>query len=61
MSEPFIGEVRLFAGSWAPQGWHICDGTLLPITSYQALYSLLGTAYGGDGTTTFGLPTFAVE
>jgi microcystin-dependent protein len=54
--EPFIGEVRWFAGNFAPRGWALCDGQLLPINSYQALYSVLGTNYGGDGRTTFGLP-----
>lgn len=56
MSEPFIGEIRLLAIAWAPKGWALCDGSLLPITPNQALYSLLGTQFGGDGRTTFGLP-----
>ena len=55
-SEPFIGEVQWFAGNFAPRGWAKCDGQLLPINSNQALFSLLGTNYGGDGRTTFGLP-----
>ncbi|MBF0335538.1 MAG: phage tail protein [Alphaproteobacteria bacterium] len=52
----FAGEIRLFAGAYAPQGWHLCDGALLPITDYQMLYSLIGVTYGGDGRTTFALP-----
>jgi microcystin-dependent protein len=52
----FIGEVRLTAASYAPAGWALCHGQLLPINSYQPLFSLLGTTYGGDGRTTFGLP-----
>jgi microcystin-dependent protein len=54
--DPFIGEIRMFAFSFAPQGWALCNGQLLPIAQNQALFSLLGTAYGGDGTTTFALP-----
>lgn len=54
--EPFLGEIRLFPWSWLTEGWHLCDGTLLEIASYTALYSLLGVRYGGDGTSTFGLP-----
>lgn len=56
MSEPFLGEIRMFAGTYAPQGWAICDGSLLSIASYEALFTLLGTTYGGDGTGTFALP-----
>lgn len=56
MSEPFIGEINIFAGNFAPRGWHFCDGTLLNISSYTALFSILGTTYGGDGRTTFALP-----
>ena len=56
MSEAFIGEIRLFAGNFAPVGWLPCDGQLLPISENDALYSLLGTTYGGDGQTTFALP-----
>jgi len=55
-SEPFLGEVVLFAGNFAPRGWAFCEGQLLPISSNTALFSLLGTTYGGDGRTTFGLP-----
>lgn len=56
MSEPFIGEIRMFAGSFAPRGWAFCDGQLLAVSQNDALFSLLGTIYGGDGRTTFGLP-----
>lgn len=54
--EGTIGEIRLFAASFAPRSWWYCDGTLLPIRSNTALYSILGTTYGGDGVSTFGLP-----
>ena len=54
--EPFLGEIKLFAGTFAPADWHFCDGTLLPISTNDALYSLIGTTYGGDGVTTFGIP-----
>jgi len=56
MTEPYIGEIRMFGFDWAPRGWAKCDGQLLPIAQNQALFSLLGTIYGGDGRTTFGLP-----
>ncbi|MEM1269606.1 MAG: tail fiber protein [Bacteroidota bacterium] len=56
MSEPFIGEIRMFAGDFAPRGWAFCDGQLLATSQNDALFSLLGTIYGGDGRTTFGLP-----
>lgn len=56
MSEPFIGEIRMFGGTFAPVGWALCDGQLLAISQNDALFSLLGTTYGGDGRTTFGLP-----
>jgi len=56
MSDPFIGEIRMFAGTFAPNGWALCDGQLLSIAQNTALFSLLGTTYGGDGRTTFGLP-----
>ena len=56
MSEPFVGEIRMFAGNFAPRGWAYCDGQLLAVTQNDALFSLLGTIYGGDGRTTFGLP-----
>lgn len=56
MSDYYLGEVRMFAGAFAPIDWHLCDGTLLNISQYQALYTLLGITWGGNGTTTFGLP-----
>lgn len=56
MAEPFLGEIRLFGFTFAPQGWAFCDGQLLPIVQNQALFSLLGTTYGGNGSTTFALP-----
>ena len=54
--EPFIGQIIMFGGNFAPRGWAYCDGTLLPISQYSALFSILGTIYGGDGRTTFALP-----
>jgi microcystin-dependent protein len=56
MSEPFVGEIRMFGFGFAPQGWALCNGQLLPISQNTALFSLLGTTYGGDGRTTFALP-----
>lgn len=56
MSDCFIGEIRMFAGSYAPQDWLLCDGSTLNIASYSTLFSLIGTAYGGDGITNFKLP-----
>ncbi len=56
MSQPFIAEVKIFAGNFAPRGWAFCDGQLLAISSNTALFSILGTTYGGDGRTTFALP-----
>lgn len=56
MSERFIGEIRMFAGNFAPEGWEFCNGQILPIQQNSALFSLLGTTYGGDGYRTFGLP-----
>ncbi len=56
MSEPFVGEIRMFAGNFAPRSWAFCDGQLLAVSGNDALFSLLGTIYGGDGRTTFGLP-----
>jgi microcystin-dependent protein len=52
----YIGEVRLFGGNFAPQGWALCNGQILPIQQYSALFALLGTSYGGNGTQNFGLP-----
>ena len=54
--DQFLAEIRLFGGNFAPRGWMYCQGQLLPINQYTALFSLLGTTYGGDGRTTFGLP-----
>lgn len=54
--EAFLGEIRLFSGNYAPMGWHLCDGSTLPINGNEALYSLLGVTWGGDGRTNFGLP-----
>lgn len=54
--DPFLGEIRLFAGAYAPQDWALCDGTLYRIADYQTLYALIGTSYGGDGVTTFAVP-----
>ncbi len=56
MSEPFIGEIRIFAGNFAPRGWAFCNGQLLPISQNTALFSIIGTTYGGDGRSTTGLP-----
>jgi len=56
MSNPFVAEIRIFAGNFAPTGWATCDGQLLPISQNTALFSLLGTTYGGDGKSTFALP-----
>ncbi|USG65061.1 tail fiber protein [Brevibacillus ruminantium] len=56
MSESYLGEIRMFAGNYAPQGWALCNGQLLNISEYEALYALLSTTYGGDGKTTFALP-----
>ncbi|WP_308466519.1 phage tail protein [Rathayibacter soli] len=56
MSQPFIGEVRIFAGNFAPLGWSFCDGSILSIAQNVALFSLIGTTYGGDGQNTFALP-----
>ncbi|WP_281632760.1 phage tail protein [Flavobacterium luteolum] len=54
--DEYTGEIRLFAGTYAPNGWAFCDGSTLPISQYTALYSIIGTSYGGDGKTTFNLP-----
>lgn len=56
MSEPFIAEIRIFAGNFAPRSWAFCDGQLLPVSQNTALFSLIGTTYGGDGRTTTALP-----
>jgi microcystin-dependent protein len=56
MAQPYIGEIRMFAGTFAPLGWLFCDGQQLPISENEALYQLIGTTYGGDGQETFNLP-----
>lgn len=56
MTEPFLGEIRMFGGDYAPRGWARCDGQLLRIAEHAPLYSLIGTSYGGDGVETFALP-----
>ena len=56
MSDQYMGEIRMFAGGYAPQGWALCNGQLLPITDNEVLFTLIGTTYGGDGMTTFGVP-----
>lgn len=56
MADPFVAEIRIFAGNFAPTGWALCNGQLMPISQNTALFSLLGTFYGGDGKSTFALP-----
>lgn len=56
MSEPYLGQIMMFAGNFAPTGWMLCQGQLLPIAQYSALFAILGTSFGGDGVRTFGLP-----
>lgn len=56
MSSPYIGEIRMFAGNFAPAGWAFCDGQIMPISENDTLFNLIGTTYGGDGEETFGLP-----
>jgi len=56
MSQPYIGEIRMFAGNFAPNGWLFCEGQILPIWDYETLFQLIGTTYGGDGESTFALP-----
>src|SRR3977135_3414270 len=56
MGEPFVGEIRMFGGNFAPQGWAFCNGALLAISENDALFNLIGTTYGGDGQSTFALP-----
>ena len=56
MSSPFVGEIRMFAGNFAPQGWMFCEGQLLAIAENDTLFNLIGTTYGGDGQETFALP-----
>jgi microcystin-dependent protein len=61
VSEPYIGEIRMFGGSFAPAGWHFCDGATLPISENDALFNLIGTTYGGDGESTFNLPNLGAR
>ena len=56
MAQPYVGEIRQFAGNFAPAGWMFCEGQLLPISEYETLFQLIGTTYGGDGQSTFALP-----
>jgi microcystin-dependent protein len=56
MAQPYVGEIRMFAGNFAPAGWMFCDGSLLPISENETLFNLIGTTYGGDGQSTFALP-----
>ena len=56
MAQPYVGEVRIFAGNFAPAGWMFCEGQLLPISEFETLFNLIGTTYGGDGNSTFALP-----
>ena len=56
MAQPYVGEIRMFAGNFNPAGWWFCDGTLLPISEYETLFNLIGTTYGGDGQSTFAVP-----
>lgn len=61
MGNPYIGEIRIFAGTFAPQGWMLCQGQLLPISEYDTLFNLIGTTYGGDGQSTFALPDLSAR
>jgi microcystin-dependent protein len=56
VSDPYVGEIRMFGGNFAPAGWAFCDGSLMPISENETLFNLIGTTYGGDGQTTFALP-----
>ena len=56
MAQPYVGEIRIFAGNFAPAGWMFCEGQLLPISENETLFNLIGTTYGGDGESTFALP-----
>src|SRR6476619_891250 len=56
MAQPYVGEIRMFAGNFAPAGWMFCEGQLLPISEFDTLFNLIGTTYGGDGQSTFALP-----
>jgi microcystin-dependent protein len=59
MSDPYIGEIRMFGGNFAPVGWLLCQGQVLPISQFDALFNLIGTTYGGDGQQTFAVPNLA--
>ena len=59
MSQPYVGEIRMFAGNFAPAGWNFCDGSLIAISENDTLVNLIGTTYGGDGQSTFALPNLA--
>src|SRR5437870_13183440 len=59
MGEPFVGEIRMFGGTFAPAGWAMCQGQLMPISQNETLFNLIGTTYGGDGQQTFALPNLA--
>ena len=59
MAQPYVGEIRMFAGNFAPAGWMFCEGQLLPISENETLFQLIGTTYGGDGESTFALPDLA--
>ena len=56
MAQPYVGEIRMFAGNFQPAGWMFCEGQLLPISEYETLFNLIGTTYGGDGESVFALP-----
>jgi microcystin-dependent protein len=56
MAQPYVGEIRMFAGNFAPAGWQLCEGQLLPISENETLFNLIGTTYGGDGQSTFAMP-----
>lgn len=56
MAQPYVGEIRMFGGNFAPLGWQFCDGSLMPISEYETLFNLIGTTYGGDGQQTFAVP-----
>src|ERR1700755_2745046 len=59
MPDPYVGEIRMFAGNFAPAGWMFCEGQTLPISENEVLFQLIGTTYGGDGESTFNLPNLA--
>src|SRR5580704_16720130 len=59
MAQPYVGEIRIFAGNFSPAGWMFCEGQLLPISEFETLFNLIGTTYGGDGQNTFALPNLS--